>query len=158
MISWRTSSLLIFSHFNFQKITQPKSRKMISMIRALLDITQDRKKRDRWNNWVSMATNWVFSSPTRTQLLATGYGISRLPRWHYWWRTHLPMQETYETQVQSQGWEDPLEEGMEPHSTCLENLLDREAWSATVHRVAKSWTWLKLLNTHACMGEAWLFD
>ena len=27
--------------------------------------------------------------------------------------------------------------------SCLENLMDREAWQATVHRVAKSWTRLK---------------
>ena len=26
--------------------------------------------------------------------------------------------------------------------SCLENSMDREAWWATVHRVAKSWTWL----------------
>ena len=24
--------------------------------------------------------------------------------------------------------------------SCLENLMDREAWWATIHRVAKSWT------------------
>ena len=27
--------------------------------------------------------------------------------------------------------------------SCLENLMDRGAWQATVHRVAKSWTRLK---------------
>ena len=32
--------------------------------------------------------------------------------------------------------------------SCLENLLDREAWWATVHRVAKSRTQLKRLRTH----------
>ena len=32
--------------------------------------------------------------------------------------------------------------------SCLENLMDRGAWWATVHRVAKSWTWLKRLNAH----------
>ena len=31
---------------------------------------------------------------------------------------------------------------------CLENPLDREAWRATVHRVAKSRTQLKRLSTH----------
>ena len=29
-----------------------------------------------------------------------------------------------------------------PYS-CLENSMDREAWQATVHRVAQSQTWLK---------------
>ena len=40
-----------------------------------------------------------------------------------------------ETQVQSLGQEDPLEEGM---ATCLENPMDRGAWRASVHGVAKS--------------------
>ena len=31
--------------------------------------------------------------------------------------------------------------------SCLENLMDRGAWWATIHRVAKSWTRLKLLST-----------
>ena len=37
--------------------------------------------------------------------------------------------------------------------------MDRGAWHATVHRVAKSWTQLKWLSMHACMqpktGEGW---
>ena len=32
--------------------------------------------------------------------------------------------------------------------SCLENTMDREAWQATVHGVAKSQTRLKRLNTH----------
>ena len=31
---------------------------------------------------------------------------------------------------------------------CVENPMDRGAWWATVHRIAKSQTWLKQLNTH----------
>ena len=34
--------------------------------------------------------------------------------------------------------------------SCLENPMDREAWQAIVHRVAKSHTWLKQLCMHAC--------
>ena len=34
-----------------------------------------------------------------------------------------------------------------PYS-CLENLMDRVAWRATVHRVAQSQTGLKLLSMH----------
>ena len=33
--------------------------------------------------------------------------------------------------------------------SCLVNPMDRGAWWATVHRVAKSWTWLKRLTMHA---------
>ena len=36
-----------------------------------------------------------------------------------WSRTHLPMQETQETWVQSLGGEDPLEEEMATHSSIL---------------------------------------
>ena len=32
--------------------------------------------------------------------------------------------------------------------SCLENLMDRGAWQATVHGVTKSQTWLKQLSTH----------
>ena len=48
----------------------------------------------------------------------------------------------WETWVQSLGWEDPLEEGMATHSSILawRILMDRGAWWATVHGVAKSWT------------------
>ena len=50
----------------------------------------------------------------------------------------------------SLGWEDPLEEGMAMplQYSCLENLMDRGAWQAAVHRVAKSWTQLKQLSSH----------
>ena len=33
--------------------------------------------------------------------------------------------------------------------SCLENPMDRGAWQATVHRVAKIWTQLKQLSMHA---------
>ena len=47
-----------------------------------------------------------------------------------------------ETWVQSLGWEDLLEEGMATHSIILtwRIPMDRGAWLATVHRVAKSQT------------------
>ena len=34
--------------------------------------------------------------------------------------------------------------------SCLENLVDRGAWRAAVHRVAQSRTRLKRLSMHAC--------
>ena len=33
--------------------------------------------------------------------------------------------------------------------SCLEKPMDRGTWWATVHRVTRSWTWLKWLSTHA---------
>jgi len=48
----------------------------------------------------------------------------------------------WETWVQSLDWEDPLEEGMATHSSIVawRIPMDRRAWWATVHGVAKSWT------------------
>ena len=40
------------------------------------------------------------------------------------------MLEMQETQVESLGWEDALDEGM---ASCLKNSMDRGAWWATVH-------------------------
>ena len=47
-----------------------------------------------------------------------------------------------ESGVQSLGWEDPLEKGMETHSSILawRIPMDRGAWQATVLGVAKSRT------------------
>ena len=50
-----------------------------------------------------------------------------------------------ETQVPSLGQEDRLPgegNGNLLQYSCLENPMDRGAWQATVHRVAKSWTQL----------------
>ena len=50
----------------------------------------------------------------------------------------------WETWVRSWGWEDPLEEGMATRSSILawRISMDRRAWRAIVHRVAKSQTQL----------------
>ena len=45
----------------------------------------------------------------------------------------------WETQVQSLGQEDPLDKETLQYS-CLENSVDRGAWKATVHGVAKGRT------------------
>ena len=37
--------------------------------------------------------------------------------------------------------------------SCLENPVDRGAWWAAGHGVAQSWTRLKRLSMHACIGE-----
>ena len=53
---------------------------------------------------------------------------------------------TQETQVQSLGWEDPLKgkgDGYPFQYSSLENTMNRGAWWATVHAVAKSWTQTK---------------
>ena len=62
------------------------------------------------------------------------------------------MQETQEMQLQSLGQEDPLVGNGNPlQYSGLENSMDRGAWRATVHGVAKNWTQPKpkQLSTHA---------
>ena len=56
-----------------------------------------------------------------------------------------------ETRDRSLSWKDPLKEGMAAYSSilALENLMDRGAWQAEVHRAIKSWTQLKQLSMHA---------
>ena len=66
------------------------------------------------------------------------------------------MQEMQEMWVRSLGWEEIPGGGCgNPfQSSCLENPMDREAWWATVHRVAESWTLLKWLSMQACTVRA----
>ena len=56
-----------------------------------------------------------------------------------------------ETLVWSLGWEDPLGEVMATHSSILawRIPMNRGAWQAAVHGVAKTWTQLKQLSMHA---------
>ena len=61
------------------------------------------------------------------------------------------MHETQETQLRSLGAEDSLGKEMATHSqySCLENSMERGAWWATVHGVAKNWTQLSMhARTH----------
>ena len=61
---------------------------------------------------------------------------------------------TQETWVGSLGWEEPLEEGVATHSSILawRIPMDRGAWQATVHEVAKSQTQLMTKHTDPWMG------
>ena len=43
----------------------------------------------------------------------------------------------------------PVGHGNPLQYSCLENPMDRGAWQAKVHRVAKSWTQMKRLSVHA---------
>ena len=62
-----------------------------------------------------------------------------------------------ETWVPSVGWEDPLEQGMATHSSILawRIPMDRGAWWAMVHGVAKSQTWLsnQVQHSRSCLNS-----
>ena len=62
-----------------------------------------------------------------------------------WVKNPLAMQELQETQIRSQDWEDPLEEGMATHSSILAwgIPMDRGVWRAAVHQLAQNQTRLK---------------
>ena len=53
------------------------------------------------------------------------------------------MQESEKMKIRSLGPEDPLEEGIVTQYSCLENPMDRGAWQAKVHSMAKSQPRLK---------------
>ena len=64
------------------------------------------------------------------------------------------MQETW---AQSLGHEDPLEKEMATHSSILAwNPMDRGAWQATVHEVAKSRAWQWLIHIEVKIDEGLL--
>ena len=86
------------------------------------------------NHW-----SWVFGSLSSTEGFPGGAsGKEPACQCRGWKRPRFDMD-----------WEDPLEEGM---ATCSRILAwriptDWGVWWATVHRVAKSWIWLKWLST-----------
>ena len=75
-----------------------------------------------------------------------GEGMIGYPLQHSWASRVAQMVKNLpavsETWVQSLAWEDPVEEGMDTYSSVLawRIPMDRRAWWATVHGVAKSWT------------------
>ena len=68
------------------------------------------------------------------------------------------MHEPQEMWVQSLSWEDPLEKEMATHYSILawRIPMDGGVWQATLHKVSKSWTGLKLLSMNIfliCFGR-----
>ena len=76
-----------------------------------------------YSSWLH-ASQWVQNLPTMKETQAD---VSSIPR---------------SGRSPGGGYGNPLQ------YSCLENPMDRGAWWATVHRVTKSWTQLKQLNTH----------
>ena len=84
--------------------------------------------------------NWDMYIPGRSRIMAASQDTwaSQVAQWL---RTHLPMQESEDTRVQSLGWEEFLEKEMEPTPFFLPGKsMDRGACWAMVHVVAKSRT------------------
>ena len=62
------------------------------------------------------------------------------------------MQETWDSGLILGLGRSPLRGHSNPlHYSCMESPMDRRAWQATVHSVAKSQTRLRWLSTHACV-------
>ena len=63
---------------------------------------------------------------------------------------------TWDTWVQSLGWEDPLKTEMATHSSIVawRNSIDREAWWTTAHMVTMSWTQLSNFAFLNVTGES----
>ena len=62
------------------------------------------------------------------------------------------MQETQETWVQSLGWEDPLEEEMETHSSILAGKIpwkEEPGGLSMVHGISKRHDWIDWARMHA---------
>ena len=74
------------------------------------------------------------------------------------WVKNLPAMQ--ESRVWSLCWEDPLEEGMATHSSILALRIPwtEEPGRLIVHRISKSWTWLKWLSKHAHAKEVLIED
>ena len=72
----------------------------------------------------------------------------RLPKWHSWVKTHLPVGHKWED-IRDMGSIPGLERfpgegnGYPLQYSCLENPMDRGAWWATTHGVTQNWTQLK---------------
>ena len=113
---------------------------------ALLEAWLNQWGEGREKFWDEMMLKWG-QEPTPLRL-RTDRLFHGLPRWCWWWRIRLSMQETEETRVWSLDQEDALEKQMATCSSILgENSMDRGAWQATVHGLEKIRT---QLSTCAC--------
>ena len=66
----------------------------------------------------------IFQINICTQVLDSESALGRTQiKMAQWKRIHLPMEELQERQVQSLGWEDPLEEEMATHSSILTGII-----------------------------------
>ena len=101
------------------------------------------------NNWAT-ELNWIIVGILEVSDHACyNWG---LPRWRYWKRTCLPMQETSETWVQSLGLEDPLEEGMATYSSILAWRVpwtEEPGWLQLIGSQRVRHDWSDLVHTHS---------
>ena len=118
-------------------------------------LTSPKGERNLMADWLqtwtlTSAPSWVSSRP----IYPVQFGLTSLHN-HISAFLVAQMEKTLpamqETRVWCLGWEDPLEKGMATHSSILawRIPIDRGAWWATVHGVAKNWTWLK--NSSLCI-------
>ena len=75
----------------------------------------------------------------------------RSPRKEYWVKP--PFRSSFNTWAKLHYLQSPEGNGNPLHCSCLENPMDTGAWWAVVYGVTQSWTQLKRLSVHACIGE-----
>ena len=108
----------------------------------MLGKIEDRRRRgDRgWDGWMASPTQWTWVWVNSRSWWWTGrpgmLWFTELQRVGHDWATEL----NWRHYCPGGGHGNPLQ------YSCLENPMDRGAWGATVHRVAKSWTGLKRLS------------
>ena len=66
-----------------------------------------------------------------------------------------PMQETDMGLILGLGRSRGVWSGNPLQYSCLEDPMEKGTWQATVHGVAKGWTWLRQLGTLACTAHTW---
>ena len=103
------------------------------ILNLLLQIRKQRPRKVHSHTWVCLCGDELFSSNKDQAGCSWALLVAQMVK-------NLPAMQ--QIQVQSLGWEDPLEKGngYPLHYSCLENLMDRRAWWATVHGVTKSQT------------------
>ena len=106
--------------------------------------------RNRSRNWQTGAENTNSLDQERNSGIETEKHSAQGNTWAFQ-SVCLPMQEIWDMgSIPGLGRFPGGGHGNTLQYSCPENSMDRGAWRATVHGVAKSWIWMKLLSTSCC--------
>ena len=106
-----------------------------------------------WDGWMASLTRWTWLSASFRSWWWTGkpgvlqsMGLQRVR--HDWmselnWKTRDHCHMPGSRRSPGEGHGNPLQ------YCCLENLMDKGVWQATVHSITQSWIWLKRVSVHS---------